>query len=169
MKAIAKQVSAASCSFPECEQLQAHTLATNAFPSQWTWTARCEFVSPNASFLLFCASAGCYGHNEKGIERGHYLSQKMGTTVQIKGAGCQASQCLNKFKAGHSTCICSTSCRRLRQGDHEFKCNSASNTSKKWSNYMKLVFLCSKDDWIRQFHMAYPDEIFIVFYMAMVS
>lgn len=40
---------------------------------------------------------------------------------------------------------------------------------KKWSNYMKLVFLCSKDDWIRQFHMAYPDEIFIVFYVAMVS
>lgn len=40
LKAIAMQVPAAGCSFPECEQLQAHTLAINAFPSQWTWTAR---------------------------------------------------------------------------------------------------------------------------------
>lgn len=92
-------------------------------------------------------------------------------TRGAKGAACQTSQWLNtnKFKAGHSTCIYSTSFRRLRQGDQEFKCNSASKISKKWSNYMKLVFSCSKDDWIRQFHMAYPDEIFIVFYVTMVS
>lgn len=67
LKAIAKQVLVASYSFPECEQLQAHTPATNAFSSQWTWMAPCEPVSPDAPFLLFLASARCYGHNEKGI------------------------------------------------------------------------------------------------------